>query len=122
MFSPQIDISFTSKFLKGGDFMERRSEISGLEEQYDPAEAAINEQQGPVDLTFIDTIRARSRAVIENGSQPTTHPLVGNHRASGEFIFRVDPASGTALLANASEKPSLDQVDLKSLTAMNGGE
>ena len=54
--------------------MERRPEISGIEEQNDPADVAINEQQGPVSLAFIEDMIAR-RAVIEDGRGPSTHPL-----------------------------------------------
>lgn len=40
-------------------------------EQYDPTEVAIAEQQGYVELSHIAAIRA----VIEDGSKPSTHPL-----------------------------------------------
>ncbi len=48
--------------------MEIEEERGG---QYDPAEVAIVEQQGPVELAH----EAAIRAVVENASQPTTHPL-----------------------------------------------
>lgn len=52
-----------------------RLDISGQGEQHDPVEIAIAELQGPGDLAFIDAIRARSKAVTEGGSNPSTHPL-----------------------------------------------
>ena len=61
------------------------------DEQNDPTDIAINEQQGPVDPAFIDAIRART--VVEDGSQPTTHPLRrGRIRAGSEIAKIVDPA------------------------------
>ncbi len=40
-------------------------------EQNDPAEFAIEEQQGPVNLAH----EAAIRAVVEDGRNPSTHPL-----------------------------------------------
>lgn len=76
--------------MKGGDFMGIEDKIG---EQDDPAEVAIAEQQGSVDPAFIDAIRA----VVENASAPTTHPLRrGRIRIStgSEVAVAVDPQLG----------------------------
>lgn len=61
---------------EGGDFMERELDISGIDEQNLPGAVAVNEQQVPVDDAFIEAMRVRDKAIVEVGSQPTTHPLV----------------------------------------------
>ncbi len=80
-------------FLKGGDFMgiEEREEIGG---QNDPAEFAVGEQQGPVDLAHEAGIRARS--ISEDGRNPSTHPLNrGGWKApTGSEIAGIDQVEG----------------------------
>ncbi len=53
--------------MKGGDFMEIEQERGKqYDPQYDPAEIAIAEQQGSVDLAHIATIRKWARPAIQN--------------------------------------------------------
>ena len=91
-----------------------RPEISGIDEQNNSAEIAINEQQGPVDPAHIDAIRATVKAVVEVGSDPTTHPLrKGVIRKTAPEIAEIVDSTG---------QPVIDRVVLFSVTSMDGRE
>lgn len=77
-------------FLKGGDFMERKLYILGLDEQSDPTEVAINELQGFVDPEHIDYIR-RTKTPLQNQRVGE-----GNNSRHPErtLIERSEPTSG----------------------------
>lgn len=75
---------------EGGDFMERRPGISGLKEQHDPVEVAIDELQGFVDPEDIDFIR-RTKTPLQDQRVGE-----GNNSRHPErtLIERSEPTSG----------------------------